>query len=128
MLKVTRYQHAVLVDKFKLKPWEIARLSERYIHEVYFHPRDEHGSLVPPVKPLTAADFGTRYNPPASLEDELESLRTLHKQLIGTDKRGKGITNIRDAEKKIRAKWADGSRLAAYNKWKAESGKRLADS
>ena len=128
MLRVTRYQHAVLVDKFGLKPWEIAKLSERYIHEVYFHPRDEHGSLVVPVKPLTAADFGTRYDPPATLEAELTALRDLHKQLIGSDKRGKGLVNLREAEKVIRAKWADGSRQAKYDKWKAESGKRPANS
>lgn len=102
-----------------MRPWEIARLSERYIHEVYFHPRDEHGSLIQPVKPLTEADYGTRYQPPATLEDELKILQELHATLLGTDMRGSGISNYRLLEDQIKAKWADGSRQQAYDQWKA---------
>lgn len=109
----------MLADKFGLRPWEIARLSERYIEEVYFHPRDEHGALIVPSKPVTAADFGVRYHPPASFEEELQTLKDLHTTLIGTDKKGKGLVNFRLCEEAMKAKWADGSRQAAYETWKA---------
>lgn len=118
-----RYQHAVLVDKFGLRPWEIARLSERYIREVYFHPRDEHGSLIVPSKPVNAAEFGTRYDPPASLEDELKTLRDLQRALLGTKGEGKGLQNFAAIEKAVRAKWADGSRQKVYDKWKLDKAK-----
>lgn len=112
------FQHAVLTHRFGLRPWEIARLSDKYIKLVYFHACDEYGNLVPPSKPVSAKDFGNRYSPPASLEEELEIFYELHKALIGRDNRGKGIGNFKEAEERIRSKWADGSRQAAYDAWK----------
>ena len=35
----------MLVDKFQLRTWEIARLTDRQIHEVYFHPRERDGTI-----------------------------------------------------------------------------------
>ncbi|QJW98692.1 hypothetical protein [Frigoriglobus tundricola] len=67
------------MDKFGLRPWEIARLTDKQIAQVYFHARDEHGALVVPTRPVSAAEFGTRYEPPATLEDELKTLAELHR-------------------------------------------------
>lgn len=42
-------KYAVLVSEFGLKPWEIAQLTPRQIHEVYLHPRDADGVIKVPV-------------------------------------------------------------------------------
>jgi hypothetical protein len=37
-------------EPFNLRPWEVARLTDRQIAELYFHPRDEQGRLNPQVE------------------------------------------------------------------------------
>ncbi|HEY1188105.1 MAG TPA: hypothetical protein VGE74_10635 [Gemmata sp.] len=42
-------QFAVLVSEYHLTLPEIYALTPRQIHEVYFHPRDEHGGVKMPA-------------------------------------------------------------------------------
>lgn len=55
-------------EPFNLRPWEIARLTDRQISELYFHPRDKHGRLVEQVE-LPGEDEGEQLS--------LEQQRTL---------------------------------------------------
>jgi hypothetical protein len=68
---LTRARIAILVDRFHLTPRDIGQLTDRMIHQVYFHERDKDGAIkVPIVVPE-----------PAMSEDEkaaqLEVLRIL---------------------------------------------------
>lgn len=121
MRRLERYRFAVLAER-GLREWEIAQLSDRYIDEIYFHPRDEHGALIAPTPPVTAKDFGTRYEPPKTMEEELQFLADLQVVLVGTNKRGKGLDNYNDAVEQIKARWADGSRALERRKWEEAGG------
>jgi hypothetical protein len=113
------YHEAVLLER-GLKPWEIARLTDRQIEEGYFHPRDEHGSLLVPSRPLAACDFGDRYIPCASLEEELAQFAELQGIIFSESKGKSGLTNYESAVEQIRAKWADGSRAQARRTWEEQ--------
>ena len=112
----------MLVDKFGLRPWEIARLTDRQIAEVYFHARDEHGALVAPSRTPDKSEFGTRYDPPESLGAELKALGELNEVIRGQNKRG--LTNYPEAVELIKAKWADGSRQKQRAEWEVEQKRK----
>ncbi len=40
-----------MIDRFHLTPAQIAELTDRQIAELYFHPRDEDGQIVPKKTP-----------------------------------------------------------------------------
>lgn len=104
----------MLLDK-GLRPWEIARLTERQIAEFYFHPRDEHGVLKYPSAVLD--DLAHRRIPAASYEEELAVLMALDKHLRGENGKGKGLANLPQALADLKALWADGSRMARRKAW-----------
>jgi len=110
------------VDKFGLKPWEIARLTDKQIQCIYFHARDEHGVLVPPTRTPSRAEFGTRYDPPESLEAELQVLADLNAAVRGQN--GKGLTNYAEAVEQVRGKWADGTRQRQRAEWDVERAQK----
>jgi len=60
---------AVLIDKFGLRPWEIGRLTQRQIHELYFHPRNKDGTIKFPSDAQNQ-----QRQVPATLEGELAAL------------------------------------------------------
>lgn len=37
-------------EPLRLRPWEIARLTDRQVLNLYLHPRDEQGRVVPKVR------------------------------------------------------------------------------
>jgi hypothetical protein len=63
---VTTAELAVLVDKFNLRPHEIAKLTDYQIRKLYFHARDEKGIIVFPRPPKT---------PLEELENDLKELK-----------------------------------------------------
>lgn len=68
---------ALLIDRFGLRPWEIARLTDRQIEELYFHKRDKDGVILFPVEELPEVE-----ETPDTLETalaKLEELRTVMK-------------------------------------------------
>lgn len=119
--RLQRYRYAVLIDK-GLRPWEIARLTERQIYEFYFHPRDEHGVLKYPSAIID--DLSKRYIPAASYEEELKILTDLDATLRGDDKRGPGLANLPQAIEDLKAVWADGSRQARRKAWEEAQVKK----
>jgi len=48
---VVRATFAKLVDHFHLRPWDIARLTDRQIVELYFHPRNDEHEIEPVPEP-----------------------------------------------------------------------------
>lgn len=68
-----RARYAVLVSEFKLTLDEIYDLTPRQIAEIYFHPRDKHGAIIPPE-----GDAPPPVDPVARLE-QLLALRDLFK-------------------------------------------------
>ena len=119
-MRLERFQASVLVDKFGLRLWEIARLSDRQIADFYFAPRDENGTLIVPTKPMSKEELDRRTAPAASLEEELAVLDQLQAHFRGSDGKGRGLTNYREAVQQVRAKWADGSRAASRAEWEAQ--------
>jgi hypothetical protein len=112
--RVQRYRYAVLIDR-GLKPWEIARLTERQVEEFYFHPRDEHGVLKYPSAVLD--EMSVRRIPAASYEEELKVLMDLDHQLRGEKGKGPGLLGLDKAIEDLKAVWADGSRVARRKAW-----------
>jgi hypothetical protein len=44
---ILKARYATLVNVHHLRPWEIAKLTDRQIEELYFHPREQDGSITP---------------------------------------------------------------------------------
>lgn len=69
MIAHQRAVFALLTEKFHLRPWEIARLTDRQISQLYFHPRKD-GEIIFPFDEVEVEE-----QPLANtLEDELKAL------------------------------------------------------
>lgn len=68
---------AALVDKFNLDPTQYAALTDRQLHEVYFHPRTKEGAIE-----LPAAIASPVEDVPQTKDDVLAGLERL-KLLLG---------------------------------------------
>jgi hypothetical protein len=85
-----RAVYAKLVEHFHLRPWEIKKLTDRQIVELYFHPRNDKGEVE------------EVYERPAvpTLKSELFEIDLLYAQ--GVIKKD----NAEQCKEKLRAKWA----------------------
>lgn len=64
---------AVLLDHFKQPLSELAKLTDRQIDELYFHTRDEHGSIAVPKEEAPAVP--QEVSPDRALRIELAQLQ-----------------------------------------------------
>jgi hypothetical protein len=87
---------AQLVDHFHLTPWDIERLTDRQIVELYFHPRTEQGEIE--VVPDAKAVYESTVKP--TLNSECFAVDVLVWQKVLTHEQGER------AKAKIRAKYA----------------------
>ena len=84
---------ALLIEKFGLRPWEIAKLTDRQIQELYFHPRDKQGCVIFPTEKLPQV----QQKLPDTLEGELAALASLQGMMKKSDYEG--------AVRELRAKY-----------------------
>lgn len=94
---------AVLLDHYHLTLVEYGRLTDRQLVGLYGHARDKHGRLIFPSLP-SADEWGDRYEPPKSMEQELAFLEEAHKAIPG------GLSNYEEARATIRQRWESGQR------------------
>ena len=88
---------AALLDHFHLSLNEIADLTDYQIQELYFHKRDEDGSIVMPKPPRKARKQA------ATMEEELQDLFILHNSL----KAFGGLNNYSQLVEQIKTKWTN---------------------
>src|SRR5258707_778347 len=101
-----RYEIALLVEKFHLNKWDIARYSDAQIEQFFFYPRDEHGLLKRPGLLPDASAYGDRYTPAKSMEEDLAKLGALHEHLKGTEGKLPGLANYEQAVEALKLRWA----------------------
>ncbi len=83
---------ATLIDKFHLRPWEVAKLTDRQIHDLYYHPRNDDGTIEP-VEPLMQREPKTLNEAMIQFECVAQMLRMKPEQ-------------IAEQKQKLRQKWA----------------------
>ncbi len=96
---MVRSLYANLYEHFHLKPWDVARLTDRQIIEYYFHPRNEKNEIEPVPDP-----------PRVTAQPESPRAATLGSELMGIDILiGNKVISREDGEackEKLRAKYA----------------------
>jgi hypothetical protein len=100
-----RAAFAKLIDHFHLRPWEIRKLTDRQIQELYFHPRDDQGEIELPDgrrgrRVLGEPDAPGLDEQPVTLEQHLMHVDLLAARRVITRE------NADECKQKLREKWA----------------------
>lgn len=92
---IKRAKIAMLLEHFHVRIEDLARLTDKQIDELYFHPRNDKGAIEPQEKPTEAADGKP------TLKSELMALWKMAKALRMPPEQWMEL------EKQLRAKYAE---------------------